>query len=140
MVRISIRMYERLLRLYPKRFRRHYGQPMWQLFRDQCREAWNDQAAYGLARLWLRVFADVGVTCCREHFTEVINLMNTPAMKAFLGRPRITFSKIFVATFMFLAPILVMALVFWMPRSYSSTARVAVEKKDGSPDGFDPNF
>ena len=139
-VRISVRLYEWLLRLYPKPFRRHYGQPMWQLFRDQCREACNDQAGYGLARLWIRVFADLAVTCFREHFTELSNRMNTPAIKAFLGRPRITFSKIFVATFMVLASILVMSLVFWIPKSYSSTARVAVEKKDGSPGGFDPYF
>src|SRR6266511_836591 len=137
-VRLSVRLYERLLWLYPKRFRQEYGQPMAQLFRDQCRDAFQARAAYGLAKLWVRVFVDLGVTSCREHFAEVRNFMSTTAMKSFLGCPHVTFTKVFVATFMPLAAILVMSVVFWMPRSYSSTARIAVAER--LPGGFDPHF
>jgi capsular polysaccharide biosynthesis protein len=133
-------MYERLLLLYPKRFRQEYGQPMQQLFRDQCRDACDDEGVFRLASLWSRVLCDLIVTTCREHLTELNNLMSTQAMKSFLGRPRITFTKVFAATFLPLAAILAMSVAFWMPESYSSLARIAVEKKDGSVEGFDPYF
>jgi capsular polysaccharide biosynthesis protein len=136
----SAQIYGRLLLLYPNRFRQLYGKPMMQLFRDQCQEAFDDEAAYGLAKLWGRVLADLSFTTCREHLTELTNLMSTPAMKSFLGRPRLTFTKVFAVTFLLLAAILAMSVVFWMPRSYSSLARIAVEKKEGSAGGYDPYF
>jgi len=139
-VRRSTWTYERLLLLYPKRFRQQYGRPMAQLFRDQCQDAFDDEATYGLTKLWGRVLADLSFTTCREHLTELTNLMSTQAMKAFLGRPRITFTKVFAAIFLSLAAILAMSVVFWMPASYSSLARIAVEKKNGSTEGYDPYF
>ncbi len=38
-VRLSVQMYQRLLVAYPQSFRREYGAPMPQVFRDCCREA-----------------------------------------------------------------------------------------------------
>ena len=74
----SERLYAGLLALYPARYRREYGPLMAQLFRDLLRDTrWqvgsggNAARARGLAALWLRVAAELGVTAAREHIAEM---------------------------------------------------------------------
>ncbi len=50
-VTVSVRIYERLLAIYPAGFRREYGPAMKQLFRDQCRDVWTRRAGLGFVRV-----------------------------------------------------------------------------------------
>jgi len=70
----SERIYRRLLALYPKRFRREYGESMAQLFRDQHNAAFRKANAAGRLTFWLRVLADLGLTVGSEHVTEFKNI------------------------------------------------------------------
>ena len=64
----SARLYERLLSLYPRRYRAEYGPAMAQLFRDLAREAYGANHGWGLAGLWVRVLADTGRSAGREQW------------------------------------------------------------------------
>jgi hypothetical protein len=55
-MRLSQRIYRLLLKAYPGRYLRRYGEPMAQLFSDQLRDA---NSSGGLVRLWSRTLADV---------------------------------------------------------------------------------
>lgn len=62
---MSEKLYARLLKLFPKRFRDVYGEDALQLFRDRAR----DEAGLVRAmRLWLDLFADLAVSVPREYF------------------------------------------------------------------------
>jgi hypothetical protein len=65
---VSAGLYERLLRLYPRRYRAEYGAAMAQLFRDLARDAYADRQGWGLAGLWVRVLADTGRSAGTEHW------------------------------------------------------------------------
>ena len=52
---VSQKFYGRLLLAYPRSHRAEYGAAMAQLFRDQCRDAWNESQNWGLMKLWMRV-------------------------------------------------------------------------------------
>ena len=67
----SARLYERLLGLYPARYRREYGPLMAQLFRDLLRDTRQQGGGWAVAGLWLRVTAELGVTAGREHVAEI---------------------------------------------------------------------
>lgn len=56
---ISERTYALLLRLYPADFRRGYGGPMRQLFRDVCRDAYRQGGASGLIVWWAAALVDL---------------------------------------------------------------------------------
>src|SRR6185295_16051344 len=59
------RLYAFLLRLYPPTFRARYGDAMIDFFREQRRGAGRANA-YAVARLWLRVLADLARTAIGE--------------------------------------------------------------------------
>src|SRR5580698_8245174 len=63
---ISQTIYDRLLVAYPQSHRAEYGAAMAQLFRDQCRDAWNESRNWGLVKLWLRVLPDLASTSIME--------------------------------------------------------------------------
>jgi hypothetical protein len=66
---VSQKIFERLLLAYPKAHRAEYGPAMAQLFRDQCRDAWNESQRWGVMKLWLRVLPDFGEHLdCRTSF------------------------------------------------------------------------
>jgi hypothetical protein len=67
-VALSTRLYTWLLGLYPPRYRVDYAQPMAQVFRDCCREAYYESSAAGVVRLWLATLVDLGVSAPREWF------------------------------------------------------------------------
>ncbi len=68
---LSDKIYRAFLRLYPESHRREFGEPMAQLFRDQCRDAWSAGHFAGLLRLWLRTLPDVGKTLVVEQIAAI---------------------------------------------------------------------
>jgi hypothetical protein len=70
-VLISVRIYKRLLAAYPAAFRREFGPPMIQMFRDQCRDAWAVHRGWSLAALWCRILIDWIKTATKEHFENL---------------------------------------------------------------------
>ena len=52
----SLRLYRRLLRLYPATFRENYAGPLEREFRDELRES---KGGAALGRLWVRLLADL---------------------------------------------------------------------------------
>ncbi|SPE52414.1 hypothetical protein SBV1_1510033 [Verrucomicrobia bacterium] len=69
-IAISERIYRKLLCLYPQSHRRDYAEPMTQMFRDQCREAWRTERFTGLMKLWLRALPDIGKSSVQEQVAE----------------------------------------------------------------------
>ena len=136
----SERVYRRLLALYPKRFRREYGESMAQLFRDQHNAAFRNTNAAGRLTFWLRVLADLGLTVGSEHVTEFKNIMSETLAKRFWGKRASSFTKVFFAIFVLLFGVLAFQLLLRLPRVYSSMARVAVDLSERSPATFDPYF
>lgn len=67
----SVKIYGRLLCLYPKSYRRDFGEQMAQFFRDQCRDAWQTDRQAGLLKLWLRTLPDLGKTSFIEQFNQI---------------------------------------------------------------------
>ncbi len=59
---MSEKIFDLLLKLYPRRFRDEYGDGMRQVFRDRRREEMNS------VRLWIEVLADLVVSVPREHW------------------------------------------------------------------------
>ena len=60
----GVRLYALLLYLYPKSFRREYGESMLQLFNDQRRAV---DGAGGYAMLWLKMLRDLVVSVPAAH-------------------------------------------------------------------------
>ena len=55
----SLRLYRRLLRLYPAAFRENYSEPLERAFRDELRVS---SGAAGRAWLWIRLAADLAIS------------------------------------------------------------------------------
>jgi len=70
-IALSEKIYRALLHFYPQSHRRDYGEQMAQLFRDQCRDAWQAGRSAGLMKLWLRVLPDIGKTSVREQIAAI---------------------------------------------------------------------
>lgn len=67
LLQISERVYRALLNLYPADFRRTYRQPMLQVFRDVCRDAYRQGGAWGLAQWWAAAGVDFLQSVLTEH-------------------------------------------------------------------------
>ena len=130
-VRASVRIYGRLLATYPAAFRREYGPAMRQLFRDQCRDAWSQAQARGLALLWLRVLPDWAKTSLAQHLLslrkrESVRMRMVRAFRAD-ARPLAAFVRVFALVFLLCA--LASALrTIWLPKQYSSMVQIEVQK------------
>ncbi|HEX4350695.1 MAG TPA: Wzz/FepE/Etk N-terminal domain-containing protein [Verrucomicrobiae bacterium] len=119
---------------------------MRQLFRDQCRDAWNESRNRGLLKLWLRVLPDLASSSIMERFAA-LNKRKTMTEKlasvSTVGAgPKIVFALVFAAVF-FLTLILAIAITFILPESYASTARMLVRSTaTSSSQGptYDPYF
>jgi hypothetical protein len=70
-------MYQRLLVAYPQSFRRVYGAPMLQVFRDCCREAASTGGIAGLLRYWLIAFGDLIASALAERRREEVHMSRT---------------------------------------------------------------
>jgi hypothetical protein len=87
-VAVSETIYRKALRLYPQSYRREFAEQMAQLFRDQCRDAWQAGRSAGLMKLWLRTLPDLGKTCITEQiaamernsFMQYLNAKHAPTI------------------------------------------------------------
>ena len=144
---VSEKIYRRLLRAYPKPHRAEYGAAMAQLFRDQCRDAWNDSGNWGLLKLWLRVLPDLVSTSILERLAAMKGKksMNDKLANLFGFRtvPAMIFFRVFVAVFL-LAVVTSVVVTFIMPEAYASTARIKVTQDTAATPtvtaGYDPYF
>lgn len=71
LLRLSGRLYERLILVYPARFRQEYGPPMVQLFRDELRDTLHESGKAGAVRLWIHALFDLLITAFEEHYWEI---------------------------------------------------------------------
>ena len=83
-LRISDRLYRRLVRLYPAAYRQEYGEPMAQLFRDCCAAECSVSGYRGLALTWWRALAELVPSLLREYRQE----WSTGAPRAVTPRAR----------------------------------------------------
>ena len=74
-VRVSVRLYRVLLRLYPGRFRRQFGSEMTELFEDLACEAVEERSGIGLLLMWFRILLDTFQAASRERFHQVMHLL-----------------------------------------------------------------
>lgn len=74
-VRVSIRLYRLLLRLYPGRFRRQFGSEMTELFEDLAREALEKRSGVGLLLMWFRILLDTFRAASHERFHQAKHLL-----------------------------------------------------------------
>jgi hypothetical protein len=73
-VDLSIRIYNRLLAVYPGAFRAEYGHHMTQVFRDVCRRDYSRGGLPGMASLWARTSLDLLRTTVEEHTEKGIDM------------------------------------------------------------------
>jgi predicted permease len=67
-VPLSLRLYRRLLKLYPAGFRENYAEPLEREFRDELNES---SGAAALSILWVRLLADLAVSVPLQFCCEV---------------------------------------------------------------------
>ncbi|MDD5139050.1 MAG: hypothetical protein PHY43_02180 [Verrucomicrobiales bacterium] len=138
---VSQRLYCRLLLAYPKAHRADYGPAMAQLFRDQCRDAWNESRGWGVARLWLRVLPDLVNTSITERLAALNERKSMFDKMTILTQPRTAFFKVFVMVFLLILCTTV-AVTFLLPETYASISCMKVESDEpvrGTPSN-DPYF
>ena len=81
---LSSRLYSLLLYVYPPHFRGEYGSHMAQVFRDCCRDAYQQSKTFGLLCLWVSALADLIVTALDEekgHEDAIYRIVATRAAK-----------------------------------------------------------
>jgi len=71
---LSRQIYSLLLYAYPASFRREYGHPMAQLFRDEAGDTLQGSGTAGLIGLWFFTFFDLLKTSIAEHIWEVFHM------------------------------------------------------------------
>jgi hypothetical protein len=71
---LANRIYKLLLFAYPAEFRREYGEPMAQLFRDETRATLRNSGAAGLVRFLLFTLVDLSKTILIEHLEAIANM------------------------------------------------------------------
>ncbi len=83
-MKLSIALYKLMLYLYPRTFRREYGDLMAQVFADLCRDMGKQHGLFGMMRLWGRTLLDLFVTVPKEQL-EAFGYRRTQLMdvKAF---------------------------------------------------------
>jgi hypothetical protein len=138
---VSQKIYTRLLLVYPKAHRMEYGSAMAQLFRDQCRDAWNESQNRGVMKLWLRVLPDLVKTSLIERLAALNKRKSMSDKMTTLIQPRAVFLKVFAVVFLLILCTTV-AITFLLPESYASTACIKVEmdKPVPSASSYDPYF
>ncbi len=71
---ISKRLYQMLLLVYPYEFRRAYGEPMLQLFRDCCRRVLRESGLAGLLALWGQTILDTVQAALEEYLHRGVEM------------------------------------------------------------------
>ncbi len=70
---ISNRTYQLLLAAYPSKFRRIYGRQMAQVFRDCCRDAYQQGGSGSVIVLWIVALYDLGTNALGEHVSTLVH-------------------------------------------------------------------
>jgi hypothetical protein len=73
-VHYSLQVYRLLLYVFPSGFRREYGYPMLQVFRDCCRRMFFERGSFGLVTLWTRTMLDTLATAIEEHSQRGVDM------------------------------------------------------------------
>ena len=71
LLRLSSRLYELLILVYPAQFRQEYGPPMVQAFRDELRDMLQNGCKAGAVRLWIHALFDLFISAYKEHCWEI---------------------------------------------------------------------
>ena len=69
-IELSQRFYRCLLRLYPQAYRTEYETEMFNVFTNQCQDAYKHHGWGGIVLLWLRILIDTCVTAVSEHLAD----------------------------------------------------------------------
>jgi len=77
----SARLYGALLNVYPSEFRRVYGGPMRQVFRDCCRRALHEAGPSGLLDLWAWTMLDTAQAALEEHVQRGVEMSREKLIK-----------------------------------------------------------
>jgi uncharacterized protein involved in exopolysaccharide biosynthesis len=119
----SVRIYQRLIWLYPSAHRRDYGPAMVQLFRDQCVDAFQESGSWGVFKFWMRMAVDLGKSACSERLSvkERRFIMSKKPLLTRLQR------RMVVAAFV-LVILVVAGLTYIQPNYYASAARILVSQ------------
>ncbi len=72
LLRVSNRAYQLLLAAYPARFRGMYGRHMAQVFRDCCRDAYQQGGGWRVMILWLVALYDLVTNALGEHISTLV--------------------------------------------------------------------
>ena len=78
---LSVHLYQALLAIFPSDFRRAYGGPMLQVFRDSCLRALRENGAAGLLPLWGRTMLDAVQTAIEEHSQRGVDMSREKFIK-----------------------------------------------------------
>jgi capsular polysaccharide biosynthesis protein len=141
MLAVSQKIYERLLMAYPKAHRAEFGAAMTQLFRDQCRDAWNESQNRGVMKLWLHVLPDLVKTSFIERLAALNKRKSMSDKMTTLIQPRTIFLKVFAVVFLIILCTTV-TVTFLLPETYASVSRIKAEPDNPKNDAnfSDPYF
>ena len=128
-------IYGRLLLAYPRSHRAKYGAAMAQLFRDQCRDAWNESQNWGVIKLWMRVLPDLVKTSFIERLAALNERKSMSDKMTALIQPRTIFLKVFAVVFLIILCATV-AVTFLLPETYASVSRIKAEPDNTSNDPY----
>lgn len=131
---ISIRLYARLLRFYPSRFRERFRAEMEQDFEDQYNHARGD-GWWRAGLLWIRTGRDLVSSVIREHVEEAKGNMSGDAILLFCNR-HLTFGRLWVALTICFMTICVAGTVYLLPKVYASKARILMRTEQGTHDPY----
>ena len=70
----SDQLYRRLLRAYPRKYRQGFSEEMAQVFRELCREIYDQEGLAGFLELWLTTLFDLIKTAIEERSREGIEM------------------------------------------------------------------
>ena len=131
---LSIRLYARLLRLYPYKFRERFAAEMEHDFEqhyNQAREGgWCSEAL-----LWIRAGRDLATSVLREHVEHAKGMVSTGGILLFCNRS-LTFGRLWVALTICFVTFCVATTVYLLPKVYASEARLLVRTAQGRDDAY----
>lgn len=66
-IRVSKQIYSFLVKLYPKKYRREFGEEMKYVFSEQITDSYQEQGEYGIIQVWGRTMLDAGKSIVTQH-------------------------------------------------------------------------
>src|SRR5690348_4083370 len=70
-ISLSVRLYRWLLTMGPAEFRNEYGEPIVQVFRECCHDAYQQRGVWGVIGLWPSMFGDAVIGMFAERFSTL---------------------------------------------------------------------